>query len=39
MATLMKKKLVRVGLHFRGLVYYHHGVTHGGMQADMVLEK
>ena len=24
---------------FRGLVHCHHGRKHGGMQADMVLEK
>jgi hypothetical protein len=24
---------------FRGLVHYHHGGKHGGMQTDMVLEK
>jgi hypothetical protein len=24
---------------FRGLVYYHHGRKHSGMQADMVLDK
>ena len=24
---------------FRGLVHYHHGGEHGGVQADMVLEK
>jgi hypothetical protein len=24
---------------FRGLVHYHHGRIHGGMQADMVLER
>jgi hypothetical protein len=24
---------------FRGLVHYHHGEKHGGMQADMVLEE
>ena len=26
-------------LQFRGSVHYHHGREHGGMQADMVLEK
>lgn len=26
-------------LHFRGLVHYLHGETHGDMQADMALEK
>jgi hypothetical protein len=24
---------------FRSLVYYHHGRKHGGVQADVVLEK
>ena len=24
---------------FRGLVHYHHGGKHGGVQADVVLEK
>ena len=36
---LKTKYLVRVGLQFRGLVHYHHGGKHGGMQADIVLEK
>jgi hypothetical protein len=31
------KNLIRSGLEFRGLV--HSGRKHGGMQADMVLEK
>jgi hypothetical protein len=34
------KCLVEVGLQFRGLVYYScHGGEHGGIQAEMVLEK
>jgi hypothetical protein len=33
------KHLIGAGLQFRGLVYYHHGRKHGGVQADMVLEK
>lgn len=31
--------LVRAGLQFTGLVHYHHGGKHGGMQAGMVLER
>ena len=31
--------LVGAGLQFRGLVHYHYGRKHGGVQADMVLEK
>ena len=30
---------MRLVYSFRGLVCYHHGEKHGGMQADMVLEK
>ena len=30
--------LIGAGLQFRGLVCYHHGGKHGGMQAGMVLE-
>lgn len=33
------KKLIEAGLHFRGLIYYHRSSKHGGMQADLVLEK
>ena len=40
MATLIKDN-IELGLaySFRGLVHYHHGRKHGGMQADMVLEE
>jgi hypothetical protein len=34
-----EKYLVRDGLHFIGLAHYHHGRKHGGMQADMALER
>jgi hypothetical protein len=33
------KYFTGAGLEFRGLIHYHHGRKHGGMQADMVLEK
>ena len=33
------KHFTGAGLQFRGLVYYHYGRKHGGMQADMVLEE
>jgi hypothetical protein len=33
------KQLIGVGLYFRGLVHYCRGGRHGGMQADIVLEK
>jgi hypothetical protein len=36
---LSEKHLIGAALQFRGLVHYHHGRKHGGMQADMVLEK
>lgn len=40
MATL-KKENISSGLaySFRSLVHYRHGRKHGGVQADMVLEK
>jgi hypothetical protein len=39
-ATLIKENIsFGVGLQFRSLVRYHHGGKHGGMQADMILEK
>jgi hypothetical protein len=39
-ATLMKEN-ISLGLasRFRGSVHYHHGGRHGGVQANMVLEK
>ena len=33
------KYLVRAGLHFVGVVHYHHVEKHNGMQADLVLER
>jgi hypothetical protein len=33
------KHLIGASLQFRGLVHYHHGGKHGGMQADTVLEE
>ena len=40
MATLIKENhFIGAGLQSRGSVHYHHGRRHGGMQADMVLEK
>lgn len=33
------KHLIGASLQVQNLVYYHHGRKHGGMQADMVLEK
>jgi hypothetical protein len=36
---LKGKHVIGDGLQFRGLVQYHHGRKHGGMQADMVLER
>jgi hypothetical protein len=40
MAALIKKT-IELGLAYRciGLVHYHHGGKHGGMQVHMVLEK
>jgi hypothetical protein len=40
MATLIKE-IISLGLvySFRDLILYHHGGKHGGMYADMVLEK
>ena len=40
MTTLVKED-ISLGLanSFRGLVHYHCGRKHGGIQADMVLEK
>jgi hypothetical protein len=35
-AALKKKS---IGTEFRGLAHCHHDGKHGGMQADMVLEK
>ena len=39
-ATRIKAN-ISLGLAYRfgGLVHYHHGRKHGGMQADKVLEK
>ena len=39
-ATLIKK-LIKLALAYslRSLVYYPHGGSHGGIQADIVLEK
>ena len=37
--TYKRKHLVRASLQFISLAHYHHGGKHGGMQADMVLEK
>jgi hypothetical protein len=34
-----KEKELELSYLFRGLVHYHHGRKHGGMQADMVLWK
>lgn len=34
-----RKHLVRAGLQFTGLVHFHHGGKHSGMQAGMVLER
>jgi hypothetical protein len=41
MATLIKENINCDWLvyRFRGLVYYHHGRKHGGLPADVVLEK
>jgi hypothetical protein len=40
MATLTKKNIsLRLAYRFKGLVHYYHGRKHGGMQADMALEK
>jgi hypothetical protein len=33
------KHLIGDGLWFRGLICFCHGWKHGGMQADMVLER
>ena len=33
------KHFIGAGLQFRGLVHYHHGRKHGGMQVDIVLER
>ena len=37
----LTKDNISLGLAYslRGLVHYHHGGKHGGVQADMVLEK
>jgi hypothetical protein len=39
-AALIKEN-ISLGLtySFRGLAHYHHGGKHGGMQADVVLER
>jgi hypothetical protein len=37
--TKTQKHFIGDGLQFRGLVHSHHGRKHGGMQADMVLER
>jgi hypothetical protein len=40
-ATLIKEN-ISLGLaylQFRGLIHYHHGRKHGGMQTDMMLGK
>jgi hypothetical protein len=39
-ATLIKEN-ISLGLvySFRGSVHYHHGRKHGGVQADILLEK
>ena len=39
-AALIKEN-ISLGLtySFRGSVHYHHGGKHGGMQADVVLER
>jgi hypothetical protein len=37
--SYQRKHLIGAGLQFRGLVHYHYGRKHGGVQADMVLEK
>lgn len=40
MTTLINvKKIIVVAYIFRGIIHYHHGRVHGGMQAKMVLEK
>jgi hypothetical protein len=39
MATHKRKHLIMAGLQFRDLAHYCHGGKHGGMQADMVLER
>ena len=33
------KQLIGAGLQFRGLTHSHTGRKHGGMQADMVLQR
>ena len=38
-ATLIKDILLGLAYRFRGSVQYHHGGTHGSVQADMVLEE
>ena len=39
MVTLKGTHFIEAGLQFRGLVHYHHGRKHGGMQTDIILEK
>ena len=36
--TYKGKHLIGAGLQFRGLAQYYHGLKHGGLQADMVME-
>jgi hypothetical protein len=39
-SNLIKENVyLEPGLQSRALVHYHHGRKHGGLQADMVLEK
>jgi hypothetical protein len=37
--SYQRKYLIGARLQFRGLVHYCHGRKHGGLQADMVLER
>jgi len=34
-----REHLIKAGLEFRGIVHDHRGREHGGMQADMALER
>lgn len=39
-ASLIKEDIsFGLAYSFRGLIHYHFGRSHGGMQADMMLEK
>jgi hypothetical protein len=39
-AILIKKNIeLRVGLQFKGLLYYHHGGKHDGVQTGVMLER